>query len=50
MRYFKLFLLILSIIFSSCVCFAENWKDASIGQNDVYIDIDSINYHNKNIK
>lgn len=49
MRYSKLFILLLLILAGSNVCYAINWEAAFNGDKEIYIDRDSVNWHNNSL-
>lgn len=49
MRYSKLFILLLLILAGSNVCYAINWEAAFNGDKEIYIDRDSVNWHNDSL-
>ena len=49
MNYSKIFITALCLFYLSNCVFAETWKNASIGNKQIYIDTDSINSHNDSI-
>ena len=49
MRYSKLFILLLLILAGSNTCYAINWEAAFNGDKEIYIDRDSVNWHNDSL-
>lgn len=49
MRYSKLFILLLLILAGSNGCYAINWEAAFNGDKEIYIDRDSVNWHNNSL-
>lgn len=49
MRYSKLFITLLLLLTCSNICYAENWEEAFNGNKEIYIDADSVNYHNNSL-
>ncbi len=49
MRYSKLFITSLLLFACSNICYAENWEEAFNGNKEIYIDTDSVNYHNDSL-
>ena len=49
MRYSNLFITLLLLFACSNICYAENWEEAFNGDKEIYIDTDSVNYHNDSL-
>lgn len=49
MRYSKLFITLLLILLGSNACYAITWEAAFNGDKEIYIDRDSVNWHNDSL-